>query len=257
MTTINLLLCAIGLFAGMLLCLEIGRSIGRRRLGDQVPGEQTGLSVFEGAVFALMGLLLAFTFSGAESRFDEKRNLIVQEANAVGTAYMRIDLLPASSQPRLRDDLRSYVDARLAFYQKLADPEAAHEETARATALQKNIWSQAVLASQETGSPAVTTLVLSSLDTMFDIRTIRAVALQTHPPPTVFLLLIALALICSLFAGYGTAGKNRSWIHMVCFAAILAVTVYVIFDLEYPRGGGWVRLDVVEQVLVQVRSSMN
>jgi hypothetical protein len=206
-----------------------------------------------------MGLLLAFTFSGAESRFDEKRNLIVQEANAVGTAYLRIDLLPANSQPALRDDLRSYVDARLAFYRKLADPEAAQEETARTTALQKAIWSQAVLASQQTGSPAVTTLVLSSLDTMFDIRTIRAVALQTHPPPIVFLLLAALALICSLFAGYGTAGKNRSWIHMVGFAAILAVAVYVILDLEYPREG-WVRLDAVEEVeevLVQVRSSMN
>ena len=80
-----------------------------------------GLNALDGAVFALMGLLIAFTFSGAASRFEVRRALIVQETNDIGTAYLRLDLLPADAQPALRQDFRDYVDARLKFYASLTD----------------------------------------------------------------------------------------------------------------------------------------
>jgi hypothetical protein len=88
---------AIGLFLGILFLLEIGRRAGLRRLARDSEGARTGLAVVEGAVFGLMGLLLAFTFSGAASRFDARRQLIVEEANAIGIAYLRLDLLPESA----------------------------------------------------------------------------------------------------------------------------------------------------------------
>lgn len=254
MTILQVVVLVTGLFAGMLVLLETGRRIGSRRLAGRA-GEDLGMGAFEGAVFGLMGLLIAFTFSGAASRFDAKRQLIVEEANAIGTAYLRIDLLPAAAQPAMRDYFRSYVDARLGFYRKLPDRNAAAEESARATSLQNKIWSHAVTASGAAGSPAVITLVLSSLNEMIDITTTRAVALQTHPPAIVFMLLVVLALMCSLLAGYGTAGKPRSWMHTLSFAAILAITVYVIFDLEYPREG-LIRLNTVDQLLVDLRNTM-
>jgi hypothetical protein len=255
MTITEMLLFVAGLFGGTLLFLEMGRRVGLRQLARKPAGQELGLGAFEGAIFGLMGLLMAFTFSGAASRFDMKRQLIVDEANAIGTAYLRIDLLPAAAQPSVRENFRKYVDARLAFYRKLQDADAAKEEMDRATALQGEIWSQAVAASRDAGSPAVVTLVLSSLNAMIDITTTRAVAHQTHPPGIIFALLMAMALICSLLAGYGTAGKTLSWIHTIGFAASLAITVYVVLDLEYPRVG-LLRLDAVDQVLVQVRSSM-
>src|SRR6266478_7767787 len=108
------------LFLGMLLCAEIGRRIGVARLNRSPEGLAAGAGTVEGAVFALLGLLIAFTFSGAASRFDT-RHLIVEETNDIGTAYPRLDLPPVDAQPGLREKFRGYVDARLEVYRKLPD----------------------------------------------------------------------------------------------------------------------------------------
>lgn len=132
-------LSALGLFAGMVLLLEIGRRLGRRRQAKEEAGARAGLGQVEGAVLALMGLLVAFTFSGAATRFDARRQLIVQEANAIGTAWLRLDLLSASAQPELRELFRRYLDSRLATYQKMPDLEAVRAEATKANALQGHI----------------------------------------------------------------------------------------------------------------------
>ena len=203
-----------------------------------------------------MGLLLAFTFSGAASRFEVRRQLIVQETNAIGTAYLRLDLLPPGDQPKLREYFRTYVDARLSVYRKLPDMEASKAEISKATALQGQIWSRAVTGCKELNSPAVTSLVLSSLNEMIDITTTRAVALRSHPPAIIFIMLFVLLLACSLLAGYGmSAGKAHSWLHMVGFAFIMAIAIYVIIDIEFPRVG-LVRIDYVDQAMLDLRNSM-
>ncbi len=105
-------------------------------------------------------------------------------------------------------------------------------------------------------SPAVTSLVLSSLNEMIDITTTRAVALRSHPPAIIFIMLFVLLLACSLLAGYGmSAGKAPSWLHMVGFAFIMAIAVYVIMDIEFPRVG-LVRIDYVDQAMLDLRNSM-
>ena len=104
-------LLATGLFVGILIFLEVGRRVGGQRLALDPEGARAGTGTVEGAVFALVGLLIAFTFSGAASRFDARRDLIVQETNAIGTAWLRLDLLPASAQPAIRENFRRYVDS--------------------------------------------------------------------------------------------------------------------------------------------------
>ena len=147
-----------GLFVGMLTLLEIGRRVGNRRLQNDAEGARAGTGTVEGAVFALLGLLIAFTFSGAASRFDERRNLIVEETNDIGTAYLRLDLLPTSAQPALRDLFRRYVDSRLETYRKMPDLEAVKAELARSIVLQGEIWTQAVTAGRlENAPPPATT----------------------------------------------------------------------------------------------------
>ena len=101
------------LFLAMMGTIELGRWLGRRRRRLEPDAGEGGVGTVEGAVFALLGLLLAFTFSGAASRFDARRDLITQETNAIGTAYLRIDLLPADHQPALRRAFADYVAARL------------------------------------------------------------------------------------------------------------------------------------------------
>jgi hypothetical protein len=247
----------LGLFAAVLALLEIGWRIGIWRRKQDTEAAAAGLGVVDGAVFGLMGLIIAFTFSGAATRFDARRQLIGQEANTIGTAYLRLDLLPASAQPELRDDFRNYLDARLGMYGNLAlDSETARAEQARATMLQEKIWSEAVAGCREEGSPATTTLVLSSLNEMIDITTTRLVALQTHPPFVIYWGLLVLVLASALLAGYGMAEtKKRNWIHMVIYSAIMAAALYVILDLEYPRIG-LIRIDAADQILIDLRNNM-
>jgi len=209
-------------------------------------------------VFALLGLLIAFTFSGALSRFDSRRVTVVDEANAIGTAWLRIDLLPAAAQPKLREAMRAYVDSRIATYRGLPDIAAARAELARSQALQGEIWSQAVRALRdEKAGLAAELLVLRSLNDMFNFTTTRSAATLIHPPAIIYWMLIAFSVAAAVLAGYQTAGeKDYDWPHKIGFAAMVALTVYVIFDIEYPRLG-LVRIDAIDRVLVDVREGMN
>ena len=245
-----------GLFFGMLTFLEAGRRLGQRRQAVDGAAAGAGLGAVDGALFALLGLLIAFTFAGAAARFDTRRELIVEEANDIGTAWLRLELLPDSLQPPLREKFRQYLDARLAAYRAIPDEAKVQAELARATALQGEIWSLAVAAARQAPGPAATMLVLPALNAMIDITTTRTVAARAHPPKVIFGLLAALALACSLMAGYGMGGSpTRSWIHILGFSAVLTITIYVIMDLEYPRLG-LIRVDKFDQVLVEVRASM-
>ena len=98
----------------------------------------------EAAIFALLGLLLGFSFSGATTRLEARRQLIIGEANAIGTAYLRLDELPASDQPEMRHLFREYVDARVAAYAQVPDMKAFHQGVAQAGQLQQQIWARAV-----------------------------------------------------------------------------------------------------------------
>lgn len=250
-------LVALALFVGMLLVMELGRRIALRRKALDPKGALSGTGAVDGAVFALLGLLVAFTFSGAGSRLDARRALIVEETNAIGTAYLRIDLLPETAQPPLRDLFRQYVDSRIRVYRALPDVDAATAELARSAKLQRDIWQAAVSAGQTEGVPTTASmLLLPALNQMIDITATRAMATQVHPPAIVFVMLFALALVASLLAGYGMAGRRqRSYIHMIGFAAVTATVVYVIADLEYPRLG-LIRVEAFDRALLELRSSM-
>lgn len=123
--------------------------------------------------------------------------------------------------------------------------------------LQQDIWSQAVAATRAPGShPNLTMLLLPALNAMIDITTTRLMATRIHPPTIIFTMLLALALAGALLAGYGMAGaKTRSWTHVLGFAAAMAVALYVILDLEYPRLG-LIRVSDFDQVLVDLRATM-
>ena len=251
------LLFAVMLLGCMLSLLEIGRRLGIRRRSKESEGERGSLGTIEGAMFALFGLVMAFTFSGAASRFNEKRILIAEEANTIETAYLRLHLVSQKARPELQELFRGYVDSRLETYRKLPDMKAAAIEMARSKKLQEEIWTKAVAATLLPNShPDAGKLLLPALNSMIDITTVRGMALQTHPPNIIYALLFSLALICSLLAGYRMAiGQHRSWLHILSFAVITVIVVYVIIDVEYPRAG-LIRLQAFDQLLVNVREGM-
>ena len=255
--TVSIVLLSIGLFAGMLVLLELGRRVGLRRIKEEGAASVEGYGVVDGAVFAMLGLLIAFTFSGASTRFDARRQLTVEETNNIGTAYLRIDLLPPSAQEPLREKFRRYLDVRIQIYERLPDLAAAREYLSRSSELQTQIWRDSVAASRAEGAaPGAAILVMPALNAMFDITTTQMMATQMHPPVIVFVMLFGLALAASLLAGYGMVGsKFLSRFHMVGFALVMALVVYVIMDVEYPRLG-LIQVDAFDQALLDLRASM-
>jgi hypothetical protein len=248
---------AAGIFAGVLVALWLGRWLGQRAIRLDGAAATPNVGSLEAAVFALLGLLIAFTFSGALSRFDARRVQAVQEANAVGTAWLRIDLLPAAAQPKLRATMRAYVDARVATYRQLPDIGGARSAYALSKELQGEIWNEALAAvKRKDAAPAAELLLIPALNDMFDLATSRIAATQIHPPTVIYVMLCALALIAALLAGYQSAGeRGYDWIHKIAFAGIVAATVYLILDIEYPRLG-FVRIDAIDKVLLDVRADM-
>ena len=248
---------AVALSAGILVFLEIGRRIGARQLAEEGESASKGLGTIEGAIFGLLGLILAFSFSGALARFDARRHLVVEEANDIGTAWLRIALLPAETQPHMRDLFRRYLDSRIEVYRKIPQIQAVNAELMRSANLQSEIWALAVSSSQETGTAPAPMLLLPALNAMFDITTTRTEAAKIHPPLITFAMLGALTLACSLFAGYDMAIRRRlNALHSIAFAVALSVTAYVIIDLEYPRLG-FIKVSDSDQVLVELRKGMN
>jgi len=158
----------------------------------------------------------------------------------------------------MREAFRKYLDSRIATYAKVPDMVAVRAEQARSNALQAEIWRQAVAATQAPGVPtSAAILLMPALNAMFDIATTRTMATMMHPPGVIFGMLFVLAIAAALLAGYGTGGASRRpWLHMVVFAATMALVVYVILDLEYPRLG-LIHVDEFDQALVALRATMN
>ena len=254
---LTLSLVALCLFVGMLAFSEIGRRIGLRLRSRDPEGSDKGIASSEAAVFALLGLLIAFTFSGAASRFEDRRHLITEEANAIGTAWLRLDLLPRDAQADLRTLFRTYVDTRVATYKNVQDEAGTRAKLDQGAALQAEIWTKAMAAIRLPDAPAhAAMLLVPALNDMFDITTTRMMATRNHPPLIIFLLLAGLSLVGAMLVGFDTsASKDRPWLPTIVFAGIMALAVNVIAELEFPRYG-LIRVDAADEVLAELRDSM-
>jgi hypothetical protein len=244
-------------FFGILALLAIGRWFGKRSIAKHGGTGPSTIGSLETAVFALLGLLIAFTFSGALQRFDARRAQVVDEANAVGTAWARLDLLAPAAQPPVRDAMKAYVGSRVATYQAIENLPEARTEAQRSLALQATLWSAAMAALRHPDTrPGTEILVVPALNEMFNFTTIRLTAMQMHPPRIVYVMLIGLALVSALLAGFQSAGERKpDWLHRIAFGGIIALTVYVVLEIEYPRSG-FVRIDAIDEVLVNARDQL-
>ena len=255
---------AIAFFVGSLILMNFGSRLGSMRLARGGAQALTGLAAAEGAVFALMGLVLAFAISGALQRFDERKQLVLQEANAIGTAYDRLDFLQNDVRSKLKAKFRDYVGARIELYRQPATFSLSggaevfsREQQAKILALKSEIWNEAVAAcSMASTSAAGCLLVTQSLNTVFEAARLRLGANERHPPQIIYVMLFGLGLGGSLLAGFGMAAAGRqSRVHMVTFAAALAFALFVVTDIEFPRLG-LVRVDDFDHFLTDVHRQM-
>lgn len=243
---------AVALFLATILCLEVGRTIG---LMQAVPAESTarlGIGVVDGVVSAVLALLLGFVFSGATARFDQRRQLIVQQVNAIRGAWQKVDSLPADKQVDIRTPFRRFVDALMTSY---AHP-AGTGPVADITRAQEDVWSRSVAACLAPDGEQARMLLLPSLTEMFAAVEHERLARRIHPPAVIYVMLVLATLVAALLAGYTMANAaTRNWLVQVAVAAVVSLVLYVIVQIEYPRLG-LVRVDTFDRALVELRAMM-
>jgi hypothetical protein len=250
-------------FIGALISLNYGRRLGLQ-YRKHTNGESTaGLAPVEGAIFGLMGLLLAFTISGALQRFDDRRQLVLQEATAVTAAYDRLGLFGGDAARELKGKLEDYVRARVGLYRMRHDfllwhrmEDFSREQQNQLVQLKDGLWNAAVAACPKSDYQPACSLALPALNSVFEVARLRAGAAEKHPPQIIYAMLFGLGLGCSLLAGFGMAASAaRSWMHMILFAGTLTVALYIVTDMEYPRLG-LIRIEAFDHFLSDAYDQM-
>lgn len=250
------IVASLALFLAMLAALEMGWRVGARQAAARGSQKQEAGSVLDTAVYGLLGLLIGFTFSGATTRFDHRRELVGNVVNTTGTAWQRIDALGPELQDGVRVPFRRYVDALLASYNIDSVPEDPLREPVTVTQAAGATWSQAVKASlTKEGEPA-RMLLLPAINEMFGAVEEERLARSIHPPMLIFVI-FALTVLAAGFLGGNTLGRagHRDWIHRVGVALVMSLAVYVILDMEFPRLG-LIRIDAADRALVDLRATM-
>lgn len=236
-----LVLLTASLAASMLGGLRTARRLNRAGEG--------GLGVIESSVFAIFGLLVAFTFTAAADRFTGRRGLIVEEAKTAQTSWDNLGLLPEPARSSLRRQLRSYLEAKLDAYQDLQSYEHLEQDLNRVAELGKSLVAGAVEACRaESGQPFVE-LILPPLNQLREVSLARRNAIWHHPPVVVYLFLIFLAHVCAFFSGFSLRpSSGDKWIQIAGFSLVLAAALYLTLDLEFPRMG-LLRVDGADVIL--------
>ena len=243
---------AVGLFLILILCLELGRNLGLMQTELVRSETRAGVGVADGVGSAVLALLLGFVFSGATARFDQRRQLIVQQVNGIRSAWQRIDALPLDTQSDIRHDFRRFVDALVASY---ANP-AGSDPAAAVTRAREQVWSRSVAICITPDGERARMLVLPSLNEMFAAIEHERLARRIHPPAVIYAMLVLASFVSALLAGYTIANTGtHNWLPEVAVAAIVSLVIYVIVQIEYPRLG-LVRLNDFDRALTELRATM-
>jgi hypothetical protein len=238
----------------MVAAVVLGRRLALWQIATLGRKSEEGMSAIDGAVLGLLGLLLAFAFGMAGDHLQSRRNLIVNEANAIGTAWLRIACLPADEQPRMREDFRQYLQVRMQQPPGRGSPTEESILAAEAAGLRATIWQRAVAAQTGCVTPQAGALLIAALNTMFDAATSRLAAANNHLPLPILWVLMGVAVVASLLAGIAMGGAPRvNWPTTLIFAATVSLTVWAIIDLELPRHG-LIRVDTYDQLLEDLRT---
>lgn len=231
-------LIVLGLFIFMLLAMEIGFRSGRRKQASVAEAITQANSVLV-SMLGLLALLLAFTFSAALQRYEDRSQTVVAEANAIGTTYLRARLLPGEMPDEVQALLRQYLDVRLQEGRvDSTEPELHESLLHQAKLMEARLWSHAVKAAELDKSVVTSGLFIQSLNELIDTSTTRNAALNRQVPEIVLLLMFATIVLTTATLGYasGIAG-HRVTLAAFVLLILIALVVYLIIDLDRPRRG--------------------
>lgn len=227
------------LFLLIILLNEIGFRIGRF-VQDRTDTEiKTLTGSIQASILGLLALLLGFTFSMSMQRYDNRSQALISEANAIGTAILRVQLLPTEYQNKASHLLREYVDQRIAIGKlDLTRREQRKDYNDRISKLQTDLWALAVLAVNDDPRPVTTGAFVTSLNELIDSQGKRNALLQMHVPEVVLFLLFVVFIASGGILGYssGLTGK-RVVAPTIMVSFLIAMIVFIIIDLDRPKRG--------------------
>jgi hypothetical protein len=233
-----------------LLSVELGYRLARYLQRDSQMEKETPVGGMVGATLALLALMLAFTFGLAGSRFEDRRQVVLSEANAIGTAYLRAGLLPEPMRTETQSLFREYLDVRL----DAVNPDKLSYAITKSEELQNRLWAQAVAASEKDRSP-IAALFVQSLNEVIDLHAVRMLAaLRSRVPAVIWIVLFLLSFLSMAMMGYHEALTNsRRSIAILALILGFSSVLFLIVDLDRPRQG---TLQVSQQAMIDLRNSM-
>jgi hypothetical protein len=234
-------------FVLMVGAVMFGRARAR---AHPLAGEERGdFDVVLGATLTLLGLLIGFSFSMAVSRYDERKKLEEQEANAIGTEYVRVDLLPAADSTTVHDGLKKYLDQRVLFY-TTSSPAQIRKIDSDTSQLQNELWSDLHgVAAQPT---PVIALALSGMNDVLNSQGYTQAAWLNRIPIAAWALMLVIAVCCNLLIGYGARRTDRRL--FVIVPLVVSISFFLIADIDSPRGG---TIRVVPENLLSLAESLH
>ncbi len=236
----------------LLVLAEAGFRVAQLRHRETTEGHKGQVTGIQTAVLGLLALLLGFTFAMALGRYDSRRNLVLQEANAIGTTYLRTSFLPDTHKNAVEELLRRYVDARIPLYDRDTSPDELRTLEEESSNLQHEIWEHLIAAAKESPSPVTATFV-GALNEMIDLGASRLHAFRSHVPGAAWLLVLFVAGVGCYVSGYAAGvSKARSAFSIILLPLLVAVVVTLISDLDAPRQG---LIGISKQPLLDLQKS--
>ena len=235
----------------VLFSVEFGYRLGKYRRSRREEEKEAPVGTMVGATLGLLAFILAFTFGLAAARFDTRRQVLLDEANAIGTTYLRAGMLPERGE-EVRRLLRDYVAARLEAVQ----PGKLAEGIRRSENAQQQVWTEAEVIAEKNPNSIIVGLFVQSLNEMIDLHAKRVqAAVRSRIPGAIWLGLFAVAVLSLAAMGYleGLSGTRRS-LAVIAVAITFSVVIELIADLDRPQEGV---LRVSQQALLDVQRSMN
>jgi hypothetical protein len=228
----------------------IGASLRRRRKLEEDEREDFNLVI--AATLTLLGLIIGFSFSMAVSRYDLRKNYEEAEANAIGTEYVRADLLPAVDAEKVRLLLRQYLDERVMFY-GTRDSRELQQINVVTSQLQTDLWNTVKSPAEAKPTPVVA-LAVSGMNDVLNSQGYTQAAWWNRIPIAAWGLMMAIAVCCNLLIGYGALHVGGKSIRLIVLPLIVAISFLLIADIDSPRSGV---IHVAPQNLLSLTQSLN
>lgn len=225
------------------------------RVSTNIDGEKNKSEDFgtvEGSLLGLLALLLAFTFSMSASRYDMRRQIMIEEANNIGTAILRADLYPDSIRQLFRVDFAAYVEARISFYEAGVDTEKIIKTNQLTNDISAKLWKRAALLGHNPANLISSNQMIPALNSMIDIITTRNAAITAKVPDSILWMLFILCGVSSFIIGYKGKKTRSAGVIVIVFSLMICSSIYLILDLDRSRRG-LINMDASNNYIIELR----